>query len=100
MMKLFDLQAHRCPTAFILLRRAVKDFNCDANPGDVLAVQTIEPSIARDLPVFLNSESFNIGITKELKGEIGEESIIKWQDRFDSEDWAGQTQYCFLLTKS
>lgn len=99
-----DLKAHRCPTAMILARRTLRNVISGElvdNDGTI-AIQTIEPSFVRDLPVFLNSEAPNISIESVLSGDISIESIQEWKalGRFDNEDWEGQTQYCFLLKVS
>lgn len=102
-MQILDLKAHRCPTAKILARRAIRGFNQNGVTGDTLAIQTIEPSFVRDLELFLNAENLNIKIQDTLKGDISRESIAQWlsdEECFDPEDWVDCVQHCFILELS
>lgn len=98
-MKTFDLKGHRCPTAFILLRRAIKQFNEDSEEGETLVIQTIEPSIARDLPFYLNENLSNLVICHQSRGEVPSESKLSWANEFDEEDWKGCQQSLFVVVK-
>ena len=92
-----DLQAHRCPTAMIMTRRAIEKFIEDANNGDSLIVQSIEPSLARDIPQFINAEYDNVSFELLASADIGLESIEKWQGDFDPEDWENTKQSCYQI---
>jgi TusA-related sulfurtransferase len=92
-----DLQAHRCPTAMLMARRAIDTFNNEASAGDMLYIQTIEPSFSRDLDQYINAEHEDISITKKVSGEISKASIDAWRDDFDESDWIGVKQSCYVL---
>jgi TusA-related sulfurtransferase len=92
-----DLEAHRCPTAMIMARRAIETFHEQSLAGDSLYIQTIEPSFSRDLKSFVNAECEGLSLVKAVSAVIAEETKGSWQDKFDSEDWEGCTQSCYIL---
>jgi len=98
-MKTFDLKAQRCPTAFILLRRSLKQFNETAEEGDTLVIQSIEPSIERDLPFFLNESLSDLSICHQSNAPITNESKLSWSSDFDEDDWQGCQQNLFVVVK-
>ncbi|WP_025562891.1 hypothetical protein [Psychromonas sp. SP041] len=98
--KTLDLKAHRCPTAFISARKGIDSFLETAKTGDRLAIQTIEPSIERDLPMYLNSDAQDLKIEQVLNGDISQKAIDSWEESFDKEDWEDCSQHCFVLIKS
>jgi TusA-related sulfurtransferase len=95
-----DLEAHRCPAAMIMARRAIEAFDNESPAGSKLYIQTIEPSFKRDLSAFINSECESITIEQTVNGEIDEKAKEKWQFKFDSEDWEGTVQSCYVLVKT
>jgi TusA-related sulfurtransferase len=94
-----DLEAHRCPAAMIMARRAIEAFYQDAQPGSKLLIQTIEPSFKRDLSAFIHSEYESITLVKNISGEIDQTTKNKWELKFDEDDWKGTVQSCYVLEK-
>lgn len=61
-----NLKALRCPAAMIYVRRAIQNA-IDTNFKGIVVVSTIEPSMKRDIALFLNSCDANINISEENK---------------------------------
>lgn len=94
-----DLEAHRCPAAMVMARRSIEEFNGSSKEGDKLIIQTIEPSFSRDLAQFLNSEFESVAVVQTASAEVPAESVEKWREHFDEEDWQGVDQCCYVLAK-
>lgn len=95
-----DLEAHRCPAAMVMARRTIEEFDSSSEAGDKLIIQTIEPSFKRDLAQFLNSEFGDVIIENSVSGDVSAESIERWRENFDEEEWQGVEQNCFVLLKN
>lgn len=94
-----DLEAHRCPAAMVMARRMIEEFNGVSQEGDRLIIQTIEPSFSRDLAQFLNSEFESVSVVQTVSAEVPAESMEKWRENFDEEDWQDVDQCCYVLAK-
>jgi hypothetical protein len=84
--EIFDLGAARCPDAMIYVRSALEDAVNNGFTGNV-DITTIEPSMVRDLPFFINNHLDNkISITQVSKKVIAEATKLAWLDTGEAID--------------
>lgn len=97
-----DLNTLRCPTALLRVRQALRVFADTANIGSKLIIQSIEPSLTRDLAYFIEHDVPNIKIADQLKAEITPSDRDKWlsSDDHDEEDFIGlNEQFLWVIEK-
>lgn len=71
-----DLEASRCPMAMSYVRRAVDDAVAGGFKGEV-SIVTIEPSMVRDLPLYLASVE-NVEISSVKDSKLPQDLIEEW----------------------
>lgn len=81
-----NLQAHRCPTAQILMNRALEVFM--ASEATELVISTIEPSLLRNTEARLAGLDFDAEVASVHSREISDKDLLCWQEKFDQDDFA------------
>jgi len=85
-----NLQAYRCPDATSLMRRSIDLFLKDESQS--LTIQSIEPSLVRNIKGYIESLSLALSIKSETYTDITDEDKLSWEDSFDEEDYEDVTQ--------
>ncbi|MAA93756.1 MAG: hypothetical protein CML22_07175 [Rheinheimera sp.] len=80
-----NLQAHRCPTAQILMNRALEAFM--ASEATELVISTIEPSLLRNTEARLAGLDLKAEVASVHSREISDKDLQIWQERFDEDDY-------------
>jgi len=97
-----DLETLRCPTALLRVRQALRTFADTANIGAKLIIQSIEPSLTRDIAYFIEHEIPNIIIADQLSAEITPSDRNMWlsSDEHDEDDFIElNTQFLWIIEK-
>lgn len=98
-----DLDAARCPTALIRTRQAIQTFTVNSpTVGGLLLIQTIEPSLLRDVPFYLQHEHPELKLLEMHQAEISKDQLKTWQadDDVDDEDISDiSSQYMFVIAR-
>lgn len=96
---ILSMQASRCPDATIQMRQLVRMFVAQPDVG-VLELESIEPSLIRSLPAFVEAESLDVQITQLASRTITAEDIALWSEHFDEDDYSDVAVVNrFVLTK-
>lgn len=82
-----DLQAHRCPTAQVLMNRALELFM--KSDEDELVIISIEPSLLRNTEARIAGFGLDAEVASVSNREISDRDLQRWQDKFDSDDFGG-----------
>lgn len=72
-----NLKALRCPAAMIYVRRAITSAINEGFNG-IVVISTIEPSMKRDLALFIASCDKNIRISDEVIHPLSEDLKREW----------------------
>ena len=83
-----NLLAYRCPDAAKYMRFAVNKLSEDKEM-DGLIIESIEPSVARDLPAFLAHMHSDILLQKTDSRPVSDDDLNQWDGRFDEENYEG-----------
>lgn len=94
-----NLKAHRCPTAQVLMNRALEVFM--ASDAEELAICTIEPSLHHNTLARLAGLDLHAKVREVNTRPISNRDLQSWHDAFDEDDFGGVTQVvCITITKS
>lgn len=86
---IIDLKAHRCPTAQVLMNRALELF-MKSDGQDELVIKSIEPSLRRNIEARIAGLDIAAHVVSESKTEITNMDLMKWMDGpFDEDDFEG-----------
>lgn len=80
-----DLQAHRCPTAQVLMNRALELFM--KSDEDELVIISIEPSLLRNTEARIVGLDFDAGVSSVSHRDITDQDLKRWSCKFDSDDF-------------
>ena len=97
-----DLKTLRCPTALLRVRQALRKFADTADDGAKLIIQSIEPSLTRDLAYFIEHDVPNVKIADHLKASITPSDRESWllSPDHDDEDFNGMDeQFLWVVEK-
>jgi TusA-related sulfurtransferase len=75
--EIFDLKSTRCPEAMLHVRKAI-DTACSKNFKGRVLIKTIEPSMERDLPFYINQVSGAVSILNTHKQTLKQETKQRW----------------------
>jgi hypothetical protein len=83
-----------------MARRAIEHFQSTALVGGTLLIQTIEPSLERDLKIYLNASFANdFSFSLLERTDISKKTKKVWLENFDKEDYYGLQQSCYKIEK-
>tara|TARA_Y100001963_G_scaffold158881_1_gene260181 strand:- start:570 stop:896 length:327 start_codon:yes stop_codon:yes gene_type:complete len=83
----FNLKAHRCPTAQVLMNRALEKFM--ASDANELVITTIEPTLKRNTEARIAGLNLKAEVSDVYSREISDKDLQAWQDAFDEDDFGG-----------
>ena len=93
----FNLKAHRCPTAQILLNRALEMFM--ASDAEELVITTIEPSLKRNTEARIAGLDLAAEISAVHSRDISNNDLHNWSDNFDEDDFGDVTQVVTITVR-
>ena len=95
---LVDLQAHRCPNAQVLMRRALDVFADSALVAMTLI--SIEPAMQRSIIGRLSVMDEGLSLMSVSSRLITENDVKGWVEGFDEEDYQDVTEvWSFVISK-
>lgn len=83
---IIDLKAHRCPTAQVLMNRAL-DLFMSSDEQDELIIKSIEPSLRRNIEARIAGLDIPATVVSESRNDITNLDLMRWMDHFDEDDF-------------
>jgi hypothetical protein len=94
-----NLQAHRCPTAQVLMNRALEVFI--ASDAEELAISSIEPSLLRNTEGRIAGLDLPAKVTTVHSRPISQKDIELWQEKYDHDDYGDVKEVvCITIQKT
>lgn len=90
-----DLQAHRCPTAQVLMNRVLEKF-VSSNDKELI-IYSIEPSLHRNVLGRIAGLELPLKVQQVTSTKISNEDVQAWQENFDDDDY-GDVQNVVTIT--
>ncbi|MEG3765029.1 hypothetical protein [Alteromonas sp. 14N.309.X.WAT.G.H12] len=93
-----SLEASRCPDATIHMRRVIKWFMDQKQT--TLRLESIEPSLVRSLPAYLQIEQLPLHVEQVEPRKITDEDKAQWEEKYDEDDFGDvEVKNTFILKK-